>query len=166
MTPLEFATKAHEGQVRKISGLPFITHPVRVAAILEGLGGISEEMMAAAFLHDTVEDVGLTVQEIRERFGSKVAMLVGGLTFPSSKMDPRCPREEKKFWDFSWLVLQPYEVHLIKLCDRLDNVRDMAGAGPKWQKKYYDDTLVLLDLIGYANISLSNLIREELYKWW
>ena len=80
MTPLvvkalEFATRAHAGHTRKGGQVPYIVHPMAVSRLLMELGA-SPELAAAALLHDTVEDVGITVEQLREQFGERVAQLV------------------------------------------------------------------------------------------
>lgn len=72
---LEFATKAHQGQTRKGSGEPYINHPIMVAEILE-LAGFSDEVVAAGYLHDVVEDTFVDIEEIHKLFGKQVSDLV------------------------------------------------------------------------------------------
>ena len=70
-----FATKAHEGQFRKATKIPYILHPMECAVIISGMT-TDEEMIAAALLHDTVEDCDVTIEDIRREFGSRVAQFV------------------------------------------------------------------------------------------
>ena len=82
----EFAREAHSGQVRKYTGLPYTTHTEEVAQIVDNYNG-SKEMIAAALLHDTVEDTSVTIQDIEKEFGSGTAMLVKWLTDTSRPED-------------------------------------------------------------------------------
>jgi (p)ppGpp synthase/HD superfamily hydrolase len=84
-----FAQRAHHGQLRK-DGQPFIGHPERVAALLEGLG-YADAVVAAALLHDVVEDTPVTLEEVRAAFGDRVAALVAAVT-----EDPALPPGERK----------------------------------------------------------------------
>lgn len=76
---IHFATKAHEGQVRKVTGTPFIFHPLAVGCLLNDAGEDADTIIAG-ILHDTVEDTDVTLDDIRERFGEHIANLVAGVT--------------------------------------------------------------------------------------
>jgi len=79
----EFAVKCHKGQVRKSSNIPYITHPIQVVHILSHVVGIKDEdVLITAVLHDVVEDCGISVEEIEEKFGSRVAKNVNYLSRP------------------------------------------------------------------------------------
>ena len=136
-----FAEMAHKGQVRKYNGQPYFTHPERVARRLEGLG-YGPEMIAAGYLHDVVEDCGVKVKEIEAEFGAKVAALVSGLTNPSKGM--KASRAERKRVDREHLSSQPKEVKVIKLVDRIDNIREMDGADTDFKSTYAKETLLLI----------------------
>ena len=82
----EFATSAHEGQVRKYTGVPYIVHPIEVMEIVKTVDH-DDEMLAAALLHDVVEDCGVTIEDIVKEFGSDVASLVSALTDVSKPED-------------------------------------------------------------------------------
>lgn len=73
----EFATRVHEGQVRKGSGVPYIEHPEKVAKILTDMGA-SEDVICAGWLHDTVEDTDVTLEQVISEFGEYVGELVAG----------------------------------------------------------------------------------------
>src|SRR5690625_4799448 len=79
-----FAEKAHMGQKRKISNVPYITHPIRVAERLES-AEFSDELICAAYLHDVVEDTDYEIKDIEENFGDRVAHLVAAHTEDKSK---------------------------------------------------------------------------------
>lgn len=122
----EFAKAAHEGQVRKFSGDPYINHPVRVAlmATEHGLGHIA---VAAALLHDVVEDCDVSMDEIAERFGRFVARAVWGLTNYEARNggpDDTMNRAARKAADRVWLAAQDPSVKSIKILDMIDNMID------------------------------------------
>ena len=120
----EFAAKAHANQVRS-SGEPYITHPLAVSFILLELG-MDTDTICAAMLHDVVEDTDTTLEEIRKRFGQDVAMLVDGVT-KLGKI-PLFTKEEQQAENVRKILLamsQDIRVIIIKLCDRLHNMRTL-----------------------------------------
>ena len=143
----KLADYAHKGQKRKWSKshVGYITHPLRVAGMVTLLDGATEEMVAAAWLHDVVEDSHVTIEDIIVRFGKEVGAMVLGLTNASKGMD--LPRAERKKIDREHLAQQSDEVKLIKLCDRIDNLRESieANAPQDFMKKYRAESLLLLE---------------------
>lgn len=120
----EFAAKAHAGQTRA-SGQPYIIHPLAVAFILLELG-MDTDTICAAMLHDVVEDTPVTLDEVKKRFGQDVAMLVDGVT-KLGKV-PTFTREEQQAENVLKILLamsQDIRVMVIKLCDRLHNMRTL-----------------------------------------
>ncbi len=120
----EFAAKAHVNQVRS-SGEPYITHPVAVAYVLLELG-MDTDTICAALLHDVVEDTDATLDDIRKLFGQDVAMLVDGVT-KLGKI-PLFTKEEQQAENVRKILLamsQDIRVIIIKLCDRLHNMRTL-----------------------------------------
>ena len=120
----EFAAKAHANQVRS-SGEPYITHPLAVAYILLEFG-MDTDTICAALLHDVVEDTDVTLDEIKKLFGQDVAMLVDGVT-KLGKI-PLFTREEQQAENVRKILLamsQDIRVIIIKLCDRLHNMRTL-----------------------------------------
>lgn len=114
------AKKAHEGQLRK-SGEPYITHPLAVAEILVDLG-IGAKTIAAALLHDTVEDTDYSIDRLRVDFGDEIALLVDGVT----KLDRLKYGEDAQAETVRKMVVamsKDIRVILIKLADRLHNAR-------------------------------------------
>jgi len=148
----EFAEAAHEGQKRKFGGKPYFVHPERVAMALSGLGKPTE-MIVAGYLHDVVEDCGVKIEKIREEFGGRVAELVDGMT--NKTHDSRLPRAERKRMDRERLKGMSDDVKVIKLVDRLDNIEDLADADADFKKKYAEETFLLLDAIGDADMTLA-----------
>ena len=120
----EFAAKAHEGQTRS-SGQPYIIHPLAVAHILLELG-MDTDTICAALLHDVVEDTAATSEELQKRFGRDVAMLVEGVT-KLTKI-PIFNNEQQQAENVRKIMLdmsQDIRVIIIKLCDRLHNMRTL-----------------------------------------
>jgi len=117
---IRFAAEAHAGQYRKGSHVPYITHPMEAALIMLQMGG-SPEYVAAALLHDTVEDTSVTPEQIRAEFGEEVARLVSGET-----CDKACTWEECKQAILDSIKAAPREEQLLTLSDKLANIRSMA----------------------------------------
>ena len=122
----EYAAELHEGQFR-VSGEPYISHPIAVAEIVAGLG-LDTDSICAALLHDTVEDCGekVSTELIRQKFGATVAMLVDGLT--KLTQIPFADKEEQEIENLRKMFLamsKDVRVIFIKLCDRLHNMRTL-----------------------------------------
>lgn len=121
---LEQARTDHEGQVRNGSGgMPYVEHPMRVAALLDE-HGFGDEVLAAALLHDVVEDSETTLDELREKFGGEVGGLVGAMTDDESIGDYRQRKAEHR----ERLAAAPTEAMAIYGADKLTNVRTLAEA--------------------------------------
>ncbi len=117
---VEFATKAHEGQVRKGTKKPYIVHPLEVAEIV-GTMTSDEEMLSAAVLHDTIEDcAGVTEEALRSHFGERVASLVAGESEDKTKT-----WEERKGTTIRRLKAESRDLQIIALADKLSNMRDI-----------------------------------------
>ncbi|MBM7662084.1 (p)ppGpp synthase/HD superfamily hydrolase [Bacillus mesophilus] len=114
-----FAMDAHEGQTRKLSTEPYFVHPEAVAMILQD-AGLSDEVIAAGYLHDTVEDTEVTISEIRERFGEQVAHIVAGNTEDKSKS-----WEERKQHTIDLVKTASFDIKCLIAADKLDNLRSM-----------------------------------------
>jgi GTP pyrophosphokinase len=122
---LDFAVAAHAGQKRE-SGEDYIRHPVQVAEILLDLG-MDADALCAALLHDVVEDTGVTCERIREEFGGTVAELVNGLTkLNEIKVKTAAERQAENFRKMFFAMTKDIRVLVIKLADRLHNMRTLS----------------------------------------
>lgn len=120
-----FAVNAHKGMVRKLAESPYITHPMEVAAIASTMTS-DEHVLAAAVLHDVVEDTDVTLDDIREEFGERVAFLVAGDT--EDKLIERSASEtwkERKMQTIQHLANCTTEEKIIILSDKLSNIRSL-----------------------------------------
>ncbi|MFT5524299.1 MAG: (p)ppGpp synthase/HD superfamily hydrolase [Pirellulaceae bacterium] len=144
----KFAHQSHEGQRRKYNDAPFIMHPIRVAGRVATLPASTDVMVAAAFLHDVVEDTPVELAEIVDRFGSDVALLVEHLTEPSQEMV--APRAERKAIDLAYMKQADPRAKVIRLVDRIDNLRDMNGAADDKLRRFVEESQQLVAEIGDA----------------
>ncbi len=136
----EFAAKAHEGQTRR-SGDPYVTHPLAVAQIIAELK-LDLASVCAGLLHDAVEDTSATVEQLTELFGKEIAFLVDGVT-KLGKL-PWSTREEQQAENFRKMLLamaKDIRVILVKLCDRLDNMRSLDHLPPEKQERIAAETM-------------------------
>jgi GTP pyrophosphokinase len=134
-----FAYQLHEGQTRK-SGEPYIAHPIAVASLLRSLGGDSVTI-AAGFLHDVVEDTDVTSEEIEERFGVQVRLLVEGVTKLSKfNFSSTTERQAENFRRMFLAMATDIRVIVVKLADRLHNMRTLEHLKPEKQKRISQET--------------------------
>jgi len=162
---LRVATNAHKGQMRKwqLVKQEFIIHPIRVFHRLVMLDDpdITECDMAAAILHDTIEDTYVTGEMLREKFNSIVAATVVELTNPS-KTFPNFPRAKRKQMDREHLSTISRQAKIIKLIDRIDNLKDLKFAPAKFTVMYLEESEKLLDVLTGTNKELEIEFRNVL----
>ena len=160
------AKKAHEGQVRR-SGEPYIIHPLYVAVILADLE-LDKETIVAGLLHDVVEDTIMTNEEIREQFGSDVALLVDGvtkltkLTLSGDYHDKPDEQKEMQAMNLRKMFLamaKDIRVILIKLADRLHNMRTLGHMPPEKQQRIAQETLDIYSPIA-SRLGISKIQVE------
>lgn len=114
---LRFAAEAHEGQYRKGTKTPYITHPVAVGMLLLKYG-YCEELVAAGILHDTVEDTEATLEDIEESFGRNVAEIVAGCSEPDKSLS----WEKRKEHTIEFLKTATPEIRAVACADKLHNI--------------------------------------------
>ncbi len=137
---LAFAAHKHRDQRRKdADASPYINHPISLADVLVNEGGVTDfEVLCAALLHDTVEDTATTHEELVDAFGSRIARIVAEVTD-----DKRLPKEDRKRLQVEHAPHISREAKLVKLADKLCNLRDVAERPPaKWdlarRQEYFD----------------------------
>lgn len=158
-----FARQAHKG-VRRLSGEPYIMHPIAVAQIACSEMGLGSTSISAALLHDVVEDTDYTVEDIQNMFGPKIAQIVDGLTKISGGIfGSQASAQAENFKKLLLMMSDDIRVILIKICDRLHNMRTLDGQPPNKRYKIAGETLYiyapLANRLGLNNIKteLENL---------
>lgn len=137
-----FARNAHEG-VRRKSGEPYITHPLSVALIVVDEMGLGVKSVQAALLHDVVEDTDYTLEDLSFRFGAKVSSMVDGLTKLSGVFDNNSSEQAENFKRMLLTLSDDVRVILIKIADRLHNMRTLGSMLPHKQMKIASETIYL-----------------------
>lgn len=138
-----FAKAAHTG-VRRRSGEPYILHPIAVAKIASQEIGLGSTSICAAFLHDVVEDTDYTIEDIRHQFGDKIAQLVEGLTKISGGIfGDRASLQAENYRKLLLTMSEDIRVVLIKMADRLHNMRTLGAQPPAKQYKIAGETLYI-----------------------
>lgn len=138
-----FAKEAHAG-VRRRSGEPYILHPIAVAKIASQEIGLGSTSICAALLHDVVEDTDYTVEDIRRNFGAKIAQLVEGLTKISGGIfGDKASAQAENFRKLLLTMSEDIRVVLIKMADRLHNMRTLGSMAPRKQYKIAGETLYI-----------------------
>lgn len=155
-----FARQAHKG-VKRLSGEPYIMHPIAVAQIACSEMGLGSTSISAALLHDVVEDTDYTVEDIENIFGAKVAQIVDGLTKISGGIfGEQASAQAENFKKLLLTMSDDIRVILIKICDRLHNMRTLESQPANKQYKIAGETLYLYAPL--ANRLGLNKIKTEL----
>jgi (p)ppGpp synthase/HD superfamily hydrolase len=155
---LKFATKAHGDQKRKYTNDPYIVHPIAVSEIVKTVAH-TDEMVAAALLHDVVEDTDVTLDQIKDKFGSKVAELVGWLTDISRPEDGN--RKTRKTLDREHSAEAPADAQTIKLADLIHNTKSIAKHDPHFWKVYKQEKIALLGVLTKGDSALRKIAQEQ-----
>ena len=171
---LEFAKKAHANQKRK-SGEDYVIHPILVAAITSYFSD-DEDVIAAALLHDVVEDTPYTIDDIKREFSQEVAHLVEGLTkiveirdnslIPSNS-DEKLTKSALTFRKMLTSSIKDIRILVIKLCDRVHNMLTLDALPPHKQKRIAEETLVVYAPIAHRlGISkIKNILEDLAFKY-
>ena len=155
-----FARQAHKG-VRRLSGEPYIMHPIAVAQIACSEVGLGSTSICAALLHDVVEDTDYTVEDIENIFGAKIAQIVDGLTKISGGIfGEQASAQAENFKKLLLTMSDDIRVIIIKICDRLHNMRTLESQPANKQYKIAGETLYIYAPL--ANRLGLNKIKTEL----
>ena len=155
-----FAKQAHKG-VKRLSGEPYIMHPIAVAQIACEEMGLGSTSICAALLHDVVEDTDYTIEDIENIFGPKIAQIVDGLTKISGGIfGDKASAQAENFKKLLLTMSDDIRVILIKICDRLHNMRTLASQPANKQYKIAGETLYIYAPL--ANRLGLNKIKTEL----
>ena len=150
---IAFATQKHKPQTRKFNGEPYITHPLRVAEIVKKFT-TDLTLISVAILHDTLEDTNTTYEEIKDKFGIKVANMVYTLTNDKDQL--------KILGKGEYLLQKINNMKsaelLVKLADRLDNVSDLSLDNENWSRQYATQTDYILSNLNNPNINNNHLV--------
>ena len=156
---LKFATLAHIDQKRKYTGDPYIVHPIAVSEIVKTVEH-TDEMVAAALLHDVVEDTDVTIEQVEAKFGYKVAELVGWLTDVSKPEDGN--RKTRKALDREHSAQAPAEAQTIKVADLIHNTDSIERHDPSFWKIYKQEKIALLDVLTKADQTLVRIAQQQI----
>jgi guanosine-3',5'-bis(diphosphate) 3'-pyrophosphohydrolase len=153
---LAFAAHKHRDQRRKdAEASPYINHPIALAEALAGEGGVSDvEVLAAALLHDTIEDTDTSLEELKREFGGRIAGIVMEVTD-----DQALPKAERKRLQIERAAGLSTGAKLVKLADKICNLRDVADRPPaKWdlqrRQEYFEWAKRVIDGVRGANPAL------------
>ena len=156
---LSFAAEKHKTQRRKDADKsPYINHPIALADVLANEGGVANlNVLCAAVLHDTIEDTETTAEELREAFGEKVTSIVLEVTDDKSLL-----KEDRKLRQVQHAPLASHEAKLVKVADKICNLRDILGSPPSgWEAKrklaYFEWAAAVVDGIKGSNSKLETI---------
>jgi len=154
----DFAKTAHESidQRRKYTNEPYIVHPRAVAEIVSSITD-DESTIAAAWLHDVVEDTPITIEQITDEFGADIARLVADLTKPSTKNDG--DRRQRKEIDRQHTARADPRAKTIKLADLIDNLSDIATSDPGFATMYLNEKELQLQVLAEGHPELFKRVQ-------
>jgi (p)ppGpp synthase/HD superfamily hydrolase len=160
----QFASAAHgaTGQVRKYTGLPYISHLVNVAMLVNSVTQDRRDnvaLVSGALLHDVREDTAITSKELQNFFGQQITSLVESVTNPSVQF-PELPRYERKKMDREALIGKGYATHTLKLADVIDNGLTVVHFDPEYAKTSVAEAHLLIDLLTDGD----NRLRRIAYQ--
>lgn len=155
-----FATAAHAavGQTRKYTGEPYFYHPAEVAHLVAEYTNNDPELVAAAWLHDVLEDTSVEIGLLESLFGKRVADLVAGVTDVSKPEDGNRPT--RKAIDRAHIAKQPPECKTIKLADLISNAASIVRHDPAFAEVYLEEKVLVLDVLSDGCPELYKLAVE------
>lgn len=155
-----FAEKAHAGTFRMGTGEPYFEHVARVATTLAELG-FHKYVVAAAYLHDVIEDTAYTEADLAKEFGSDVSRLVAEVTNPPLVKEPG-NRPWRKAKEIEHLAKTSYFGASIKLADMLDNTRNVREVDPEFAAKYLPVIAAKLEVLKHGHAELFEKVKANL----
>lgn len=156
----QFAVKAHGPQKRKYTGAPYIVHPMEVAEIVRTVPH-TNAMVAAAILHDVIEDTEAGYDDIASNFGVVIADLVLELTDVSRPEDGN--RALRKSLDRAHLASVSADAQTIKLADIISNTKDIQENDPKFAKVYVKEMRMLLEVLDKGDQTLKDIAEAQIF---
>lgn len=161
MDAMGFAAIKHDGQRRRYTGEPYIAHCMRVTENLAALGkyiSITDEMLMAAVLHDTVEDTDCTIDDIRGRYGDIVAEYVFALS-----IDPEAGSRRQRYAKYTaQLHAAPAPVQYIKACDIMDNLAGIRAHDPDFFIVYQREACTIAAALDKLHFELREKLASEI----
>lgn len=156
-----FAAEAHAGQTRQGSTTPYVLHPLRVAEAVAALPDAPEALVCAALLHDVVEDTPVTLAQVEAAFGPIVAAWVGEVTDQfTAAAYPDWNRAKRKACEVARLSRASREAQILKMLDRLDNLRDTQGMADEFVRRYVVESQALAEALGHTHAVLAQAVRD------
>ena len=161
----EFAANKHRGQFRKGNrNTPYVNHPIKVAYVLEKVGVTDEIILAAALLHDVIEDTDATHSDLKNVFNEKVADIVLEVSDDKEKS-----KEERKSAQIASAPSLSFEAKLIRIADKICNIQDVCGKeSPDWdyerKYEYLEWAKEVVDTITGTHELLENMFYDE-HRW-
>mgnify|MGYP001173882245 CR=1 FL=1 len=153
-----YAEQAHDGQTRR-SGEPYVTHPLAVAGILAEMH-MDHQSLMAAMLHDVIEDTGIPKQALEKQFGETVAELVDGVSkLTQMDFDTKAEAQAENFQKMALAMARDIRVILVKLADRLHNMRTLGALAPAKARRIARETLEIYAPIAHR-LGMHNLSTE------
>jgi len=159
---VDFAAAKHRNQRRKDEeASPYINHPIALTRVLKVEAAVADlDVLSAALLHDTIEDTETTVEELEREFGPRIARIVAEVTDDTSR-----PKEERKRLQVEHAASLSHEAKLVKLADKICNVRDMLDAPPAhWslerRQAYFDWAKEVVDNLRGTHARLEGLFDD------
>ncbi len=154
---IKFAKEKHKNQKRKFSKLPYFIHPKRIAEKIKQITN-NINIIATAYLHDTIEDTNATYEEINQLFGKEIADLVKELTSDNIEVK----KMGKKKYLTQKMNKMSENAFLVKLVDRLDNIKDIKDGPQAFKEKYLKETHYILENLNRQINKQHALILDEL----
>lgn len=149
-----FADQAHDGQVRKFTGLPYISHPMEVMQIVRGVTS-DDDILAAAVLHDVIEDCDVTFSDLMLEFGERVATLVYQVTNAADEADG--DRIARAYINRAVMANASADAQTIKLADIISNLSSIDIAlecDPAWARMYLEEKIDMINILNNGNQDL------------